>query len=265
MSISVASEQIAQRSGKVWWKELWVQVMIAMALGIALGIYRPELAIQMQPFGDAFIKAIRMLIAPIIFCTVVNGIAHMADMARVGRVAIKSIIYFEAITSVALVIGLVAVNLWQPGAGMNVDATAINAGIVEPYVKQTAVLGFIPFLLNIIPSTFVGAFAEGNILQVLFLSVVCGFALIWLGERAKPLTDVIDVGCQDGFWRGPDRDVGGAARRLRRDRLHHRKIRPGLAGLARQAGRRLLRDLPVLRRWLCSVRSPHSAAPACSS
>jgi aerobic C4-dicarboxylate transport protein len=199
VSISVASEGIARRSGKAWWKELWIQVMIAMALGIALGIYRPDLAIEMQPFGDAFIKAIRMLIAPIIFCTVVNGIAHMADMARVGRVAIKSIIYFEAITSVALVVGLVAVNLWQPGAGMNVDAAAINAGIVEPYVKQTAVLGLVPFLLNIIPNTFVGAFAEGNILQVLFLSVVCGFALIWLGERAKPLTDVIDVSAKMVF------------------------------------------------------------------
>jgi aerobic C4-dicarboxylate transport protein len=199
VSISATSETITRRPAKAWWKELWVQVMIAMALGIALGVYRPELAIQMQPFGDAFIKAIRMLIAPIIFCTVVNGIAHMADMARVGRVAIKSIIYFEAITSFALVIGLVAVNLWQPGAGMNVDAASINAGIVEPYVKQTAVLGFVPFLLNIIPNTFVGAFAEGNILQVLFLSVVCGFALIWLGERAKPLTDVIDVGAKMVF------------------------------------------------------------------
>jgi aerobic C4-dicarboxylate transport protein len=123
----------------------------------------------------------------------------MADMAKVGRVAIKSIIYFEVITTFALIIGLVAVNLWQPGAGMNVDAASINANIVEPYVKQTAVLGFVPFLLNIIPNTFVGAFAEGNILQVLFLSVVCGFALIWLGERAKPLTDVVDVGAKMVF------------------------------------------------------------------
>jgi aerobic C4-dicarboxylate transport protein len=199
MSISTISETAPQRSVKAWWKELWVQVMIAMVLGVALGIYRPDFAIQMQPFGDAFIKAIRMLIAPIIFCTVVNGIAHMADMARVGRVAIKSIIYFEAITTAALIIGLVAVNLWQPGAGMNVDAASINSSIVEPYVKQTAVLGFVPFLLNIIPQTFVGAFSEGNILQVLFLSVTCGFALIWLGERAKPLTDVIDVGAKMVF------------------------------------------------------------------
>jgi aerobic C4-dicarboxylate transport protein len=199
VSISTISETAPQRSVKAWWKELWVQVMIAMALGVALGIYRPDFAIQMQPFGDAFIKAIRMLIAPIIFCTVVNGVAHMADMARVGRVAIKSIIYFEAITTSALIIGLVAVNLWQPGAGMNVDAASINSSIVEPYVKQTAVLGFVPFLLNIIPQTFVGAFSEGNILQVLFLSVTCGFALIWLGERAKPLTDVIDVGAKMVF------------------------------------------------------------------
>ena len=199
MSVSVAGETATQRSVKVWWKELWVQVMIAMALGVALGIYRPDFAIQMQPFGDAFIKAIRMLIAPIIFCTVVNGIAHMADMARVGRVAIKSIIYFEAITTFALIIGLVAVNLWQPGAGMNVDAASINSSVVEPYVKQTAVLGFVPFLLNIIPQTFVGAFSEGNILQVLFLSVMCGFALIWLGERAKPLTEVIDVAAKMVF------------------------------------------------------------------
>ena len=199
MSLSAISETAAPRPVKAWWKELWIQVMIAMALGVALGIYRPDFAIQMQPFGDAFIKAIRMLIAPLIFCTVVNGIAHMADMARVGRVAIKSIIYFEVITTFALIIGLVAVNLWQPGAGMNVDAASINSSIVEPYVKQTAVLGFVPFLLNIIPQTFVGAFSEGNILQVLFLAVACGFALIWLGERARPLTDVIDVGAKMVF------------------------------------------------------------------
>src|SRR5882724_7342097 len=110
---------VPQPRVRAWWKELWAQVMIAMALGVTLGLIRPDLATQMQPFGDAFIKAIRMLIAPIIFCTVVNGIAHMADMARVGRVAIKAIIYFEVITTLALVIGLAAVNLWQPGVGMN--------------------------------------------------------------------------------------------------------------------------------------------------
>ena len=194
MTISTLAAQSRTGVRRAWWKELWVQVMIAMAAGIALGAIRPDLGAQMQPLGDAFIKAIRMLIGPIIFCTVVNGIAHMADMAKVGRVAIKALLYFEAVTTLALIVGLAVVNIWQPGSGMNVDVGSINASVVEPYVKQTAAVGFVPFLLNIIPQTFVGAFAEGNILQVLFLAVTSGFALIWLGERAKPLTDVIDVG-----------------------------------------------------------------------
>ncbi|MGJ4943685.1 C4-dicarboxylate transporter DctA [Bradyrhizobium sp. HKCCYLS1011] len=196
MTTSTLTASSKSGSRRAWWKELWVQVLIAMAAGIVLGAVRPELGAQMQPLGDAFIKAIRMLIAPIIFCTVVNGIAHMADMAKVGRVAIKALIYFEVITTFALIIGLAAVNIWQPGAGMNVDPASINTSVVEPYVKQTAAVGLVPFLLNIIPQTFIGAFAEGNILQVLFIAVLCGFALIWLGERAKTVTDVIDVGGQ---------------------------------------------------------------------
>jgi aerobic C4-dicarboxylate transport protein len=209
---------IEKRRTKAWWKELWVQVLIAMAIGIALGIADPELAARMQPLGDAFIKAIRMLIAPIIFCTVVHGIAHMADMARVGRVAIKAIVYFEIMTTVALVIGLIAVNLLKPGVGMNIDPATINASAVEPYVKQTAAVGFVPFLMNVIPGTFVGAFAEGNILQVLFISVVCGFALVQLGDRAKPLVDIIDIGAKMIFavvaivmWAAPIGAFGGIA------------------------------------------------------
>ncbi len=209
---------IDKRRAKAWWKELWVQVLIAMAIGIALGIANPDLATRMQPLGDAFIKAIRMLIAPIIFCTVVHGIAHMANMARVGRVAIKAIVYFEIMTTVALVIGLIAVNLLKPGVGMNIDPATINASAVEPYVRQTAAVGFVPFLMNIIPGTFVGAFAEGNILQVLFISVVCGFALVQLGERARPLVDIIDVGAKMIFavvaivmWVAPIGAFGGIA------------------------------------------------------
>ena len=125
---------IEMRRTKAWWKELWVQVLIAMAFGIVLGVVHPDLASKMQPFGDAFIKAIRMLIAPIIFCTVVHGIAHMADMARVGRVALKAIIYFEIVTTIALVIALIMVNLLKPGAGMNIDPATISASVVEPYV-----------------------------------------------------------------------------------------------------------------------------------
>ncbi len=167
--------------------------MIGMAIGGALGIFKPDVAAQMQPFADGFIKAIGMLIAPIIFCTVVVGIANMADMAKVGRVAVKAIVFFEIVTTIALIVAFAAVNLMQPGVGMNVDVGSLKAAAVEGYVKQTSAVGLVPFLLSIIPSTFVGAFAEGNILQVLLLAVMCAFALIWLGERAKPLIDVIDI------------------------------------------------------------------------
>jgi aerobic C4-dicarboxylate transport protein len=191
---SQATEQMKPSRGKrAWYAQLWIQVIAAMVLGVLLGAFYPKSGAAMQPFGDAFIKAIRFLIAPIIFCSVVHGIAHMADMARVGRVALKSLIYFEIITAIALVIGLVAVNVLQPGADMNIDVTKLNAHLLDPYLKQTSAVGFVPFLMGILPNTFVGAFAEGNILQVLFISVLCGFALVWMGEAGRPLTIVIDA------------------------------------------------------------------------
>jgi aerobic C4-dicarboxylate transport protein len=176
-----------------WWTQLWLWVLVGMAVGIALGVAAPSTAVAMGPLGDAFIKLIRMLIAPIIFCTVVTGIAHMTDMARVGRVAIKALVYFEVMTTVALIIGLLAVNILQPGAGMNVDASKLSASVVAPYVKLTHEVGVIPFLVNIIPNTFVGAFSEGNILQVLFIAVLSGFALVWIGEKAKPFVDIVEI------------------------------------------------------------------------
>src|SRR5579863_2661505 len=176
-----------------WWTQLWIWVLIAMGLGIALGILAPDLAARMGPLGDAFIKLIRMLIAPIIFCTVVTGIARMADMARVGRGAIKALVYFEIMTTIALIIGLLAVNILKPGVGMNVDVSKLSASVVAPYVKLTHEVGLVPFLVNIIPNTFVGAFSEGNILQVLFIAVLSGFALVWLGERGRPLVDIVEV------------------------------------------------------------------------
>jgi aerobic C4-dicarboxylate transport protein len=196
---ATATASVQKSAGRPWWTQLWVWVLIGMALGIALGRVDPQLAAKMGPLGDAFIKLIRMLIAPIIFCTVVTGIAHMADVARVGRVAIKALIYFEVMTTVALIIGLLAVNILHPGVGMNVDVSKLNSAAVEPYVKQTHEVGLVPFLLNVIPNTFVGAFSEGNILQVLFIAVLSGFALVWIGEKAKPLVDVIDVGAKMVF------------------------------------------------------------------
>jgi aerobic C4-dicarboxylate transport protein len=178
---------------KPWYAQLWVLVLIAMCIGVLLGWLSPDRGAAMQPLGDTFIKVIRMLIAPIIFCTVVHGIAQMANMARVGRVAVKALVYFEVLTTVALVIGLIVVNVLRPGDGMNVDLSKINTSLIDPYVKQTGVIGFVPFLVNIVPATFVGAFADGNILQVLFVSILCGFALIWLGETGKPLVNMIDI------------------------------------------------------------------------
>ena len=190
---ATAALPVETRHARPWWTQLWVWVLIGMAAGIALGIADPNLAVQMGPLGDAFIKLIRMLIAPIIFCTVVTGIAHMADMARVGRVAIKALIYFEVMTTVALIIGLLAVNILQPGTGMNVDVSKLNPAVVDPYVKLTHEVGFVPFVMNIIPSTFVGAFTDGNILQVLFIAILSGFALVWLGEPAKAVVDLIET------------------------------------------------------------------------
>jgi aerobic C4-dicarboxylate transport protein len=182
-----------EKKAQPWYLQLWFQVLVAMAIGIALGHLYPDLGARMQPLGDAFIKAIRVLIAPIIFCTVVHGISSMANMAKVGRVALKALIYFEVLTTIALIIGLVAVNLFKPGVGMNVDLSHVDTSSVAGYIEQTHKQGTEQFLLNIIPNTFVGAFSEGNVLQVLYISVLCGFALSWMGQAGKPLNDLIEA------------------------------------------------------------------------
>lgn len=181
-----------QAQARRWYKQLWVQVLVAMALGILIGHYFPDFGTKLQPLGDGFIKLIRMLIAPIIFCTVVLGIAKMDDMARVGRVAVKGLVYFEVMTTIALVVGLVMVNLWQPGVGMNVDASALDAHAVKNYVDKSHETGIIPFIINIIPNTFVGSLSEGHILQVLLISVLMGFALVRAGSVGKPVVDLLE-------------------------------------------------------------------------
>jgi aerobic C4-dicarboxylate transport protein len=180
-------------TSKAWYRQLWAQVLIGMILGILLGAFRPGLGAQMQPLGDAFIRVVRMLIAPIIFCTVVHGVARMRDLARVGRVAIKALIYFEVLTTVALALGLVVVNVLQPGKGMNVDLSHVDASAVKQYTSPTQSQTVPQFLINIIPQTLVGAFADGKVLQVLFVSVLCGFALTRLGDRGKPLIELVET------------------------------------------------------------------------
>jgi aerobic C4-dicarboxylate transport protein len=196
MDTEAAQVSTARKTTQPWWIQLWFQVLVAMAIGILLGHFYPALGAQMQPLGDAFIKAIRVLIAPIIFCTVVHGISSMANMAKVGRVALKALIYFEVLTTIALVIGLVAVNLFKPGVGMNVDLSHVDTASVATYIEQTHKQTTAQFLLDIIPNTFVSAFSEGNVLQVLYVSVLCGFALSFMGPAGKPINDLIESSSQ---------------------------------------------------------------------
>jgi aerobic C4-dicarboxylate transport protein len=175
-----------------WYSSLYVQVLLAIAIGVLLGHFLPETAVRFKPLGDGFIKLIKMMIAPIIFCTVVTGIAGMENMKAVGKTGALALLYFEIVSTIALVIGLVVVNVVQPGAGMNVDVSQLDARAVESYAKAAEQQSVTDFLLNVIPSTIVDAFAKGDILQVLLFSVLFGFALHAVGERARPVFDLID-------------------------------------------------------------------------
>ena len=187
------------RATKPWYAQLYMQVLIATVIGVVLGWVDPGLGARMKPLGDAFIDVIRMVIAPIIFFTVVNGVARMGDMKRVGRVAIKALIYFEIITTVALAIALLMINLWHPGTGMHIDPARIDSSGIKNYTAASEHLSTVSFLMNIIPHTMIGAFANGNVLQVLFVAVLFAFGLTMLGPRAEPLLAVIDLASQVMF------------------------------------------------------------------
>ncbi|MCM2318023.1 MAG: dicarboxylate/amino acid:cation symporter [Pseudomonas sp.] len=174
------------------YKSLYVQVLVAIAVGIALGHFYPETGAAMKPLGDGFVKLIKMAIAPIIFCTVVSGIAGMQDMKAVGKTGGIALLYFEIVSTVALVIGLVVVNLVQPGAGMHVDPATLDASSIAAYAKAGEEQSTVAFLMNVIPNTVVGAFAEGNILQVLFFAILFAFALQRMGKHGKPVLEFID-------------------------------------------------------------------------
>jgi aerobic C4-dicarboxylate transport protein len=180
--------------------KLWFQVLAGMLLGVLVGHFWPDAGAAMKPLGDAFIALIRMLIGPVIFCTVVHGIAGMNDMRRVGRVALKAIVYFEAVTSLALVVALTGVNLWRPGAGMNIDPKVLDTKAVAGYVAQSHQQTMQDYLLHIIPSTFTSAFTTPEVLPVLFVSVLFAFALIGVGERGRPVLALIE-GASQVFFR----------------------------------------------------------------
>ncbi len=172
-------------------RSLYFQVIIAIIIGIILGKFYPVLAVELKPFGDGFIKLVKMMIAPVIFCTIVTGIAGMQDTKKVGRVGIKAIVYFEIVTTLALIIGLFVINILKPGVGMNVDPASLDTKSVETYLTQSKSYSIQEFLLHIIPDNIVNALSNGDLLQVLFFSVLLGIALSKIGLKAKPVFDVI--------------------------------------------------------------------------
>ncbi|MFQ2591168.1 dicarboxylate/amino acid:cation symporter [Aeromonas caviae] len=171
---------------------LYFQVILAITIGICLGHVYPSLGADMKPLGDGFVKLIKMIIAPVIFCTVVTGIAGMESMKAVGKTGAIALLYFEVVSTLALIIGLCVVNVLQPGAGMNVDPSSLDASAISVYADQAQSQGIIPFLLDVIPASVIGAFAGGNILQVLLFAVLFGFSLHHIGEKGKPIFNIID-------------------------------------------------------------------------
>ncbi|MFJ9451566.1 MULTISPECIES: C4-dicarboxylate transporter DctA [unclassified Herbaspirillum] len=184
-----------------FYEDVSFQVFFGIIIGVVVGHYWPDIGKTMQPLGDAFIRLIQMVVGPIIFCSVVSGIANAGDMKKVGRVAIKALIYFEVVTSVALVIGLVTINVLQPGVGMNIDVQSLDTNAANSYITQAhQFVSTSTFLLNLIPKTMVSGFANGDVLQILFFSVLFGFGMAAAGERAKPMMNVIDSFASGMFW-----------------------------------------------------------------
>jgi aerobic C4-dicarboxylate transport protein len=177
---------------KPFYKILYVQVLFAIACGVLLGMFYPTDAVAMKPLGDGFIKLIKMIIAPVIFCTVVSGIAGMQDVKKIGRVGGKALLYFEVVSTFALVISLIVANILRPGAGFNADPATLDTKAIAEFTDKAKHQSTVEFLMNIIPNTVVDAFTKGDILQVLLVSILFGFALSVLGEKGRPVTKLID-------------------------------------------------------------------------
>jgi aerobic C4-dicarboxylate transport protein len=191
---------VPQRKPRRFYEDLTFQVVVGMALGVAVGLLWPQIGKNLKPLGDIFIRLIQMVVGLIIFCTVTHGIASVRDLKKVGRIAVKALIYFEVVTSLALVIGLVTINVLQPGVGMHIDPAVLQAGAPHDKDAASAPVGLGEFLLDLVPTSALNAFAQGNILQVLVFSVLFACGLASLGERAQPALQVIDVLSKALFW-----------------------------------------------------------------
>jgi len=184
---------VAMKPRRPWYKVLYIQVLIAIAAGIAIGHLWPDFGKELKPLGDGFISLIKMMIAPVIFCTVVHGIGSMRDLKKVGRVGVKTLFYFEAVSTLALVIGLIVGSLVQPGKGFDIDVASLDPKAVANYVTKAKEEGIVAHLLAIIPDTFMGAFAKGDLLQVLLVSVLSGFAISRMGQLGEKINDAIEA------------------------------------------------------------------------
>ena len=187
---------------KPWYRVLYIQVLIAVFLGIVVGYVNPGLGKNLKPLGDGFVSLVKMIIAPIIFCTVVHGIASMSDLKKLGRVGIKALLYFEIVSTLALFIGLIVVNTLHPGAGFNVDPKSLNSIQLQQsqaFAQKAHSLDPVDFLLNIIPSSFFNAFASGDILQVLLVAILSGFAISFMGTRSNPILTAVDLAAKVFF------------------------------------------------------------------
>ncbi len=181
------------KTHRPWYTVLYIQVLIAIAAGVLIGHFWPDLGKALKPLGDGFISLIKMMIAPVIFCTVVHGIGSMRDLKKVGRVGVKTLFYFEAVSTLALALGLIVGELLQPGKGFNIDVASLDPKAVASYVTQAKEVGIVAHLLAIIPDTFIGAFAKGDLLQVLLISVLSGFAISRMGQLGEKINDAIDA------------------------------------------------------------------------
>ena len=185
---------VDQSSKTAWYRILYVQVLLAVAAGILVGAFFPEFGKSLKPLGDGFIKLVKMMIAPIIFCTVVHGIASMGDLKRLGRTGFKTLVYFEVVSTLALIIGLVVVNLLRPGDGFNLDVQTLDAKVSQSYLTKAHSTDKVDFLLTIIPSSFFGAFTSGDLLQVLFIAILTALAITFLPQRGQAILHVVEEG-----------------------------------------------------------------------
>ncbi|MGA2055807.1 MAG: dicarboxylate/amino acid:cation symporter [Bradyrhizobium sp.] len=194
MTSIVDDASIQKRAAtRPWYKQSYIQVLIGIALGALVGYLWPDVGASLKPLGDALIKMIKMAIGPIVFLTVVHGIASLDDMGKAGRIGLKAIIYFEAGTSIALLFGLLVVNLAKPGVGMHISPASLDSKLVESYVTQSHDQSVVGFLMNIIPQTFGGAFTNGDTLQVLFIAVLFGIGLQRFGQQGKPVLALVEA------------------------------------------------------------------------